>query len=201
MTIERALFPLHTVLFPGGALPLRIFEPRYVDMVSHCLRENEPFGVVAITHGSEAGATPEFQTQGTLAIIESFDQGTDGLLNLVARGDQRFIVQQHMVRANGLVVGELECVDDDTSPVPGDLVFIAELLERAFDEHPHIAPPRPWAMDDAAWVAYRTAELLPLPPAARFALLTAGAAAEKLTAVAAFLAHQGNRERGAGSPH
>ena len=84
---ELALFPLRTVLFPGGALPLRIFEPRYVDMVRDCLRDERPFGVVPILHGPEAGAPADFHPSGVLADIESWDLGDDGLLHLLGEDD------------------------------------------------------------------------------------------------------------------
>ena len=99
-----ALFPLHSVLFPGGALPLRIFEARYVDMISDCMRCESPFGVIAINEGSEVGATPTFHSTGTLATIETWDQGPDGLLHIRARGTQRFHILSHHVRGGGLLV-------------------------------------------------------------------------------------------------
>ena len=79
---EYPLFPLSTVLFPGGTLPLKLFETRYLDMLSWCLREQSSFGVVAIKRGSEVGGTPEFHAIGTIAQITSWDQGSDGLLHV-----------------------------------------------------------------------------------------------------------------------
>ena len=86
--MEVPIFPLNTVLFPGGPLPLRIFEPRYIDMVSHCMKTESPFGVLLIREGSEAGQATTFDI-GTLARITDLYQGSDGLLGVTAIGEQR----------------------------------------------------------------------------------------------------------------
>ena len=98
-----ALFPLNTVLLPGGPLPLRIFEPRYLQMVSECLKHDRPFGVCLIAKGKEAGEAPVAHEYGTLARIEDWSQLPDGHLGITARGGERFIVRNTRVAANQLV--------------------------------------------------------------------------------------------------
>lgn len=165
------LFPLGTVLYPGGRLPLRIFEPRYVDMVGECLREERAFGVVPIVSGSEAGGGAEFHPAGTLARITAFDRGDDGLLHLVAQGTERFRVITHNTRTDGLVRADVSLCGDAPGVALPRHDDLRRLLQQVFSEHAEIAPPQPWAIDDDDWVAYRFAELLPLAPATRFALL------------------------------
>ncbi|MGE0484752.1 MAG: LON peptidase substrate-binding domain-containing protein [Gammaproteobacteria bacterium] len=175
------LFPLRTVLYPGGALPLRIFEPRYIDMIRRCLREDDPFGVVPILHGQEVGATPRFHPHGTLARIEHWDQGADGLLHLVTRGGERFDVDNHVVHADGLVVADITLRAE-----PGDIPSddnAGALLAQLYAARPEFAPAPPWHLARASWVAYRWAELLALPVSDRLALLTLDAGAAMLARI------------------
>jgi len=189
---EFALFPLRTVLFPGGALPLRIFEPRYVDMVRDCLRDERPFGVVPILHGAEAGAPADFYPSGVLAEIESWDQGDDGLLHLLARGTERFRVTRHERRGDGLVLASIAPTPDVHAAIPAEYTFLAELLDGVYAEHPELRPPTRPATADATWVAYRLAELLPLGIRAALDILELDLPTLKLARVAAFIADQGN---------
>ena len=103
-TATTPLFPLQTVLFPGTLLPLRIFEARYLDMISASLRSSRPFGIVPIRIGHEVGKTPDFFPFGTLAMVESFDQGSDGLLHVRVLGTNRFRVERHEVQPDSLLV-------------------------------------------------------------------------------------------------
>ena len=170
-TEEIALFPLNTVLFPGGPLPLRIFEPRYIDMVKTCLREQRGFGVVLIRAGSEIGPA-EFETVGTLARIVDFHTLADGLLGLTTLGERRFRVQAHERRRDGLHVGQVQWFDVDPShPLPAEYGHLPDVLETllkaASDLYSNIER-RP---DDADWVSFRLAELLPLTlPSRQFCL-------------------------------
>jgi hypothetical protein len=189
---EFALFPLRTVLFPGGALPLRIFEPRYVDMVRDCLRDERPFGVVPILHGPEAGAPADFYPAGVLAEIESWDQGDDGLLHLLARGTERFRVSGHERRGDGLVLASIMTTPDMHAAIPVEYAFLAELLDSVYAEHPELRPPTRPASADASWVAYRLAELLPLGIRAALDILELDLPTLKLARVAAFIADQGD---------
>ena len=113
MSTELPLFPLRTVLFPGGFLPLRIFEPRYVGLVRDCMRDGHGFGVTPIRHGGEAGAPAEPHPLGTLAEIVDFEQGQDGLLHIACRGTQRFRLLGHSVTREGLLRGQIELFDEE----------------------------------------------------------------------------------------
>ena len=114
------LFPLHAVLVPGAALGLRVFEPRYLDLVRECGRSGGGFGVCLIMEGEEAGAAATPAAFGTEAMIEDFDTDDSGVLTLRVRGRRRFRVERTRVRDNGLVVGEVEWrdPDPDEDPVP-----------------------------------------------------------------------------------
>jgi uncharacterized protein len=183
--VETPLFPLRSVLFPGGHLPLRIFEPRYLDMVQRCHARGEPFGVVALTTGDEVrrregeGFQAEaFHDIGTLARIEHFEHAQAGLIEIRTRGAQRFRVRGARCLSHGLWVGALEMLSDDAAvPVPDDLLSAASQLQdllagwtaRAAAEALPVQPPYQW--DDAGWLANRWAELLPMPVQARQRLM------------------------------
>ena len=112
MTVHIPIFPLNTVLFPGGPLPLRIFEPRYIDMVSASMKSDTPFGVLLIKDGEEAGPATTYEV-GTLAKITDFYQGSDGLLGVTALGGQRFRLISNERQHDGLNIGEVELIDAD----------------------------------------------------------------------------------------
>jgi Lon protease-like protein len=160
---EIPLFPLNTVLFPGGPLSLRIFEPRYVDMIGRCMREQQGFGVVLIRgEGAETGPA-QFHEIGTLARIVDFNQLPEGLLGLATIGDQRFRVRSHRVQSDGLNVGEVEWLGlDAPSELPEEYVHLAELLESLLAELDEAYQHVERSPQDAAWVSYRLAEILPL---------------------------------------
>ena len=199
MTLERVpLFPLHTVLYPGGRLPLRIFEQRYIEMAKASLRDGSPFGVCRIVRGDEVmpkgGAAPEFAKVGTLARIESWDMPQQGILHVSTAGGTRFEVRAHTVRDDGLVVADVAALDAEPR-VPLDARFqrLAQLLEllaaRASPQQfPH---PSERTYDDASWVGYRLCELLPLPPAMKQRLLESNDAEARLAALQEFLTQQG----------
>ncbi|MEH3087812.1 MAG: LON peptidase substrate-binding domain-containing protein [Xylophilus ampelinus] len=177
------LFPLGTVLFPQGVLPLQIFEVRYLDMIRRCHAAGTPFGVVALTAGREvrqAGAPGEaFHGVGTLATIEALETVQPGLLRVRCAGTRRFSVSRREQLRHGLWTGDVACLPDDLPvPVPEDLRGVAEALRQlvatlereeaaarrdAADLQP-TAPQiaRPHRLDDCGWVANRWAELLPL---------------------------------------
>lgn len=179
--MEIPLFPLGTVLFPEGLLPLRIFEQRYMEMSKACLKNDAPFGVCLIREGAEVGtpATPE--DIGTLARIVQWDMQQLGVLQVVARGGARFRVLEQRVQADGLVVGRVEVLDDaEDTPVPEALVACRQLLERIAAEHGERLFAPPFRFDSSAWVSGRLAEVLPLPPAAKQALLAVDDGARRL---------------------
>lgn len=163
MVEQIRLFPLRTVLFPGGPLQLRIFERRYLDLVSHCLRENACFGVCLIRDGQEAGepAIP-FQI-GTLAQIVDWEKRPDGLLGITVVGQQRFRLLDTSVADSGLLTGHIECLDDPLDlSAPPQPEAIDRLLNRVMqirDLGYHLIEDQ---RDRAHWLSCRLAEVLPL---------------------------------------
>jgi Lon protease-like protein len=162
--IEIPLFPLSTVLYPGGFLQLRIFEQRYLHMVRECARSGSEFGVCLILDGREAGEPALPAAVGTLARITDFSQRADGLLGIDAQGGRRFRVLRTRVRADGLLRGDAELwPDEPIEPVPVELSLLPTILGRLIEA---MAPPGVDAgrdaYDNAGWVGFRLAELLPL---------------------------------------
>ncbi len=171
MPAEIPLFPLTSVLFPGGPLPLRIFETRYLDMVSSCFRHEQGFGVCLIEQGSETGPARTY-TVGTLAHIRDWSNGPDGLLNILALGSRRFRVTRVRVQHNGLNIAEVEWLPQEPSvPLPDTARPLAEMLQQLLAQMAKryaMVLPR---YQDASWVGYRLAEIMPLPVAQRQYLL------------------------------
>lgn len=162
--VEIPLFPLTSVLFPGGQLSLRIFEPRYLDLVRECTRHDKEFGVCLILQGHEAGEPAVPAAVGTLARITDFSRDEDGLLGIVAEGSLRFRVERTRVRSDGLLRGDAAVWPPEPQlPVPVEFALMQSILERLIET---MAPP--WrhtprsAYDDASWLGFRLAELLPL---------------------------------------
>jgi Lon protease-like protein len=182
------LFPLHTVLFPGGVLPLRIFEPRYLNMVGDCLRNDHGFGICLIRAGQEIGAAADCHEVGTLARIQDWDKTPEGLLAITARGERRFRVLEREVRPDLLSVARVELLDDPPPPpLPVEFAPLARLLEHLLDD---LDPPYrtlPRALDDADWVGARLTELLPLDPQEKQFLLEQADPRARLETVAARL--------------
>lgn len=162
---EIPLFPLNTVLFPGGPLPLRIFEPRYVDMVRYCMRERAPFGVVLIRSGAEVGAGAVARTAevGTSARIVDFFQMPDGLLGLTCLGERRFRLKDRRVQSDGLNMGTVAWLPAErAAALPPEYAHLGELLRKVLPELGEIYETVPKHFDDAAWVGARLAEVLPI---------------------------------------
>jgi Lon protease-like protein len=180
---ELPLFPLNTVLFPGGPLPLKIFEPRYLDMISRCLREQSGFAVVLITEGEETATTASFAATGTEASIVDFDRLEDGLLGISCIGRERVRVLEAWREADGLNWGRVIGIDaDPVLPVPPAQSWLGDVVRRvlpdAGDVYRHVD-----LRDDAAWVGNRLAEMLPLSLADKQALLELTDPLERLTAL------------------
>ncbi len=163
-TKTLALFPLHTVLFPDGPLPLRIFEPRYLDMVSDYLKENQPFGVLLLASGSEVGAAQTVDI-GTKARIIDWYQGSDGILGITAVGIERFRLQSCVRRDDGLYRGEVEVLQPEpVQPLPDEYRSMGALLEIVIDDLGKLYENLETHYDDATWVGRRFAEILPISP-------------------------------------
>ncbi|MEO1201601.1 MAG: LON peptidase substrate-binding domain-containing protein [Pseudomonadota bacterium] len=157
------LFPLNTVLFPGGPLPLRIFEARYVDMISERMRSDGPFGVLLIKEGPEADGPATTVEVGTLARITDFYQGSDGLLGVTAVGEQRFRLTSAERQADGLNVGDIELLGNDPEiAVPEAYRGIADILEGVLDDLGRLYESLPRNYHDAGWLSYRFVEILPI---------------------------------------
>jgi hypothetical protein len=157
-----ALFPLKIVLFPGGPLPLRIFETRYVDMVRRCMRERMNFGVVLIREGNEVGPA-ETVDVGTVAEIVDFHQLSDGLLGLSCVGRQRFRIQSRSRQSDGLNLAEIEQLAPEPAvPVPERHARLAQLLDNVLPQLGEVYEGIEMHLDDAAWVGHRLAEILPI---------------------------------------
>ena len=170
-TLTLPLFPLSTVLYPGGPLLLRVFEPRYLSMVSRCMREEHGFGVVLIEQGSEVGSA-EFVSIGTLAEIVDWHQGSDGLLGLSVEGRERFRITSYEQQADGLYVGEIELLEPESErPLAEEHASLGNLLKALLDEAGAPYDRMPARFDDATWVGYRLAEVLPLPVPLKQSLL------------------------------
>ena len=187
---EHYIFPLGTVLFPGGALPLRIFEQRYIEMTKICIRDSKPFGVCLIREGSEVGTPAVPETIGCLATIERWDMPQLGLFELVARGGERFRLLESRVAANGLMSGSIERLPADT---PASRVDPAcrEVLELIINRVGAAHFPEPVSLDDATWVGCRLAEVLPLDARVKQTLLEIDDAGERLDRLREILVEEG----------
>lgn len=178
MSDTLPLFPLETVLFPGATLRLRIFETRYLAMISRCLREESGFGVVLIVAGREAGGPVRTAPVGTLARIVDFEQGRDGLLGISAQGGRRFRIVSAVRRGDGLNVAQVQWLAEEAALVmPPEMTVLAELVKQAgvqpgLPDVPHY--------DDASWVGMRLAQLLPLTLPERQRCLEMNDALERL---------------------
>jgi Lon protease-like protein len=162
---EIALFPLNTVLFPGGLLPLRIFEPRYVDMVGGCMRQDAEFGVVLIVRGTDTSSVVSIAGMGTSARVVDFQTQTDGLLGLLCRGERRFRVAQRRLQDDGLNRATVEWMQDAAlTPLDPQFQPLVSVLRKVMARLANIGRFLEPNYEDASWVSHRLAEFLPLEP-------------------------------------
>lgn len=160
---EIALFPLNSVLFPGGPLPLRIFETRYTDMVRRCMREDSGFGVVLIRAGAEVGEVASTAEVGTLARIVDFYPLPDRLLGITCRGERRFRVLRRWRDGSGLNMAEVSWLEvPPTVAVPEEFHHLAELIRKVLPELGELYEGIEPRLDDADWVGCRLVEILPI---------------------------------------
>lgn len=176
--IELPLFPLQTVLFPGGLLSLKVFEARYLDLAATCLRERRPFGVVALLKGNEVRRGDDsvvFEDVGVLAEMIEVDSAQPGILQLRCRGTQRFRIGGTRQQADGLWVGTVALLPDDDAVAPAEAMLetvrglanaIASLKGKGVEPFES-----PYRFDSAGWVANRWCEILPIPLAAKQKLM------------------------------
>lgn len=160
--MEIPLFPLRTVLFPGGPLPLRIFESRYIDMISHCMKNDTSFGVLLIKQGTEDGPATTHDV-GTLASITDWYQGSDGLLGVTAAGGERFRLLSARRQADGLNIGTVEVIPPEPDMVlPNEYASLKKILESVLDDLGRLYESLERRYDDAVWVSYRLIEIMPI---------------------------------------
>ena len=180
MAKEIPLFPLQTVLFPGGLLPLRIFEARYIDMISRCFKQESTFGVCFIREGTET-TTESFYEIGTTAKINDWDMDNDGLLNISCTGEDRFQLSRQKTEKDGLMVGQVELLKPEQKlQLEGENEKLAQFLQDAFVQLPEYYKDQQTMFNDATWVGYRLAELLPLEPLEKQHLLEMEDAEQRL---------------------
>ncbi|HEX5674562.1 MAG TPA: LON peptidase substrate-binding domain-containing protein [Azonexus sp.] len=170
--LEIPLFPLNTVLFPGGVLPLRIFEQRYLDMAATCMKEACAFGICLIAAGEEAGGIAEPHPVGTLARITDWEMEQLGILQVTVRGELRFRILEKTLGADNLLRATVEIINDDGPlPVPLERQRLLPLLRRIAGDMGPSRIPEPHRYDDAEWVGFRITEILPVQNLAKQKLL------------------------------
>lgn len=190
MTQRLPVFALNTVLFPGGLLPLKVFEPRYVEMTKACLRDGAPFGVCCIREGNEVGDPAVTAALGCTARIVEWELPHPNLFHIIARGEQRFRVVSTETDALGLIVCEAELLapeepGGETDPVCREV--LAKVVEQIGAER----FPGPVMLDDPVWVSYRLAEMMPIALPVRQHLLELGQASERLAVLREMLVTAG----------
>jgi len=158
---QTHIFPLNTVLFPGGVLPLKIFEQRYIEMTKICIKEDRPFGVCLIKEGREVGTPAVPQDIGCLARIAHWDMPQLGVFHLQVEGLQRFRIVRTAVEKSGLISAAIECVENDQEVAPEE-TLCSEVLKAIIDKIGAEHFPSPQRFDDAAWIGYRLSEVLPI---------------------------------------
>lgn len=199
------LFPLNTVLFPDGYLPLQVFEVRYLDMVKKCIASGQPFGVVPLLAGSEV-RLPEAHEQladaGTMARIVEWSAPLPGLLQIACIGGQRLRLLSSTRKQHGLWMAEVETLAPDLPfPIGPEQQYVADALGEliASLQQRKIAPAQmpmaaPFRLSDCGWVANRWCELLPLAIEQKLRLLCQDSPLLRLELVADALVGSGMLE-------
>lgn len=171
-TLEIPLFPLQTVLFPGGVLPLKIFEQRYLDMAAACFKNETPFGICLIASGEETGRAADPHPVGTLTGIANWEMEQLGILQISALGRKRFRILESRVGPGQLLEGRVEVINDNGPvPVPPERQRLLPLAMRIVSELGNERVPEPHRFDDAEWIGYRITEILPIQNLAKQKLL------------------------------
>ena len=173
------LFPLQTVLFPGGVLSLKVFEPRYLDLVSRCLRQTTPFGVVCLNQGTEThtpgAARVRFELVGVLAHLEEVDAEQPSILRVRCMGGQRFRSDTAKQEEDGLWIADVTLLPNDAVGLPppeqaATVIALTNAIE-SLRQQGHVPFAEPYRLDDAGWVANRWCEILPISLAAKQKLM------------------------------
>ncbi len=194
--LELPLFPLKTVLFPGGVLPLKIFEPRYLDMAAERFKAEQPFGICLLTAGEEVvtdrNAPVSFAPIGTLAHTKSWDMPQLGILHLGIEGGQRFQVKSHQTQENGLIRAEVQLLAAEPSAeITEEQQPMAKLLELLISRIGEERFGSARMFDDASWVSYRLAEILPLKSSIKQNMLEVNDCEVRLRVLEQYLKREG----------
>ena len=190
--LRTYIFPLNTVLFPGGVLPLKIFEQRYIEMTKVCISEDRPFGVCLIKEGRETGTPAVPQDIGCLARIAHWDMPQLGVFHLQVEGLQRFKIVQSTVEKNGLISAAIENLASDSEVAPQE-ALCSEVLKAIIEKIGADHFPSPHRFDDAAWIGYRLSEVLPISLDVKQQLLRMTDPQARLTELGKILSAQGLR--------
>jgi uncharacterized protein len=183
------LFPLNTVLFPGGQLRLKIFEQRYLDMTKRCIADTMGFGVIAAFPAQ--GSDVEIASVGTIAIINQWDMPHTGIFDLQTSGATRFLIEERWTEKDGLNVARVrEIPNEPDITMPAESAALATLLESLIEKYGADKFPSPVRVESASWVSMRLAEVIPISLKLRHQMLEINDAALRLKAVAQFLASQ-----------
>jgi len=170
--MELPLFPLSSIVMPQGLLPLRLFEPRYINMVKECMKSESGFGVCLIKDGKEAGVAAEPYPMGTLVNIVDFDQGPDGLLHITAKGIQEFTLHSFKPNHENLLIGEVTLIPEgETMPMAESYRDLSQKLAIILQYvEPNVNYPDK-QLDNPDWICNRLLELLPLSAPSKYELL------------------------------
>lgn len=203
------LFPLNTVVFPGGRLPLRIFEQRYLDMVKQAIADNTPFGICAPLWGTPEGTPPlrggpsaaihegtgtgTPHAVGTRVRVTDWDMPETGILHIDTQAEERFVIRSTDTEPGGLIVGSVEAVSSEaTTAVPDELELAVEILRHIVSEYGDTHFPAPHEFDNAVWVGYRLSEVLPLKLSIKQSLLEMNDSVMRVRILTEFLKKQIN---------
>jgi Lon protease-like protein len=190
--VEIHIIPLNTVLFPGGVLPLKIFEQRYLEMTKVCISEDRPFGVCLIKEGQETGTPAVPQEIGCLARIAQWDMPQLGVFQLRTEGTQRFRIVRSSVEKNGLIAAAIETLPLEPEVAPLD-TLCSEVLQAIIAKVGAEHFPAPYRFDDAAWIGYRLSEVLPIGLDAKQRLLQMSDPLARLSELGRILSQQSLR--------
>ena len=195
---ELCLFPLQTVLFPGGLLSLKVFEARYLDLMASCLRGRTAFGVVALRQGAEvrsSSANVEFESTGVMAELIDVDSPQPGILHVRCRGTRRFTVKSAHQQTDGLWLADSTKLPDDAAVLPAAALIetVRGLANAIATLGSQGAVPflKPYELDNAGWVANRWCEILPIPVGVKQKLMQLSDPAIRLQLVDDFLRSKG----------
>ncbi len=190
---ECAIFPLNSVLFPQTRMPLRIFEPRYLDMISDSMKQDKPFCITSIAGGDEVGLAAEHHALGCLATVVDWDRLADGQLGIVILGGRRVRIGATRVQADQLRVGQVTLLEEEIEQdkLEGELLQFGELLRRLQKDFSifSLAPEEQQFMD-AAWVSYQLANVLPIDAPTKQSILEQGDALRRLQQIGYWLNEQ-----------